>query len=294
MIGRGAVLAEVLQHVVRSTKAAAIYWNRRYEPGGSSNAIAKLKLQSRRTAPTSRHLRAICSSSLRTCSQRKESPIAFSLLSGRRAVLQGEPIAPFPVPAPTGIRRHAGQNRSTSTRSSWNPRSIRAAGFRDVWTPGEQEATRQLTRFRDEASANTSAAAIDRIPSAPRGYHPICTSAKSRRGKCEHAFNDGKRQGKTASSTTAGPSSWPSLDGVKSHHVLFHFPHTSERPLREEFQAFSLAARRCGAHGLAAWANGLSDRRRRHARAVDDRLDAQPRANDRRLVPDQRFADLLA
>ena len=49
-----------------------------------------------------------------------------------------------------------------------------------------------------------------------------------------------------------------------------------------------------GAGGLGRGTNRLSDRRRRHATAAPDRLDAQPRSHDRRQLPDEGSAHRLA
>ena len=61
----------------------------------------------------------------------------------------------------------------------------------------------------------------------------------------------------------------------------------ARRNFRPEFDAFPwIDDERCGST-RGARTHRLSDRRRRHARAVDDRLDAQSRAHDRGVVPDQ-------
>ena len=77
--------------------------------------------------------------------------------------------------------------------------------------------------------------------------------------------------------------------------ILYHFPHVPAR-------GFQPAPARGSPGGddrrptspPGARADRLPDRGRRHAPAARDRLDAQPRAHDRRLVPGQGSADRLA
>ena len=82
--------------------------------------------------------------------------------------------------------------------------------------------------------------------------------------------------------------------GNSRTHLLFHFPHTPEQPLRESFADFPWRTRPRETACLAARAHRLSHRGRRHARAVAHGLDAQSRAHDRGLVPGQGLADSLA
>ena len=67
-------------------------------------------------------------------------------------------------------------------------------------------------------------------------------------------------------------------------------PHLPERPLRASSKA-ALAQRHGGPARLAARAHRRADRRCRHAAALADRMDAQPRAHDRGQLPGQTFAD---
>ena len=71
-------------------------------------------------------------------------------------------------------------------------------------------------------------------------------------------------------------------------------PDLATRNFQPRFDAFPWRDDDAGAARLAARPDRLSDRRRRHARALADRLDAQPRAHDRGLVPGQAPADRLA
>ena len=69
---------------------------------------------------------------------------------------------------------------------------------------------------------------------------------------------------------------------------------TRRRQFPSRASSVSLARRCSGARRLAARPHRLSPRRRRHAAAVGNRLDAQPGADGDGLVPDQASADRLA
>jgi ligand-binding SRPBCC domain-containing protein len=76
----------------------------------------------------------------------------------------------------------------------------------------------------------------------------------------------------------------------KDIHLLYHFPHTSCAPLRPQFSQFPW---QCDPQGLRTWQRGrnrVPDCGRRHARVVDDRVDAQSGADGRRFVPRERLA----
>ena len=79
-----------------------------------------------------------------------------------------------------------------------------------------------------------------------------------------------------------------------AHHLLYHFPAYDDAAARCAVRALPLVARK---RRLEAWQRGshrLSTRRRRNARALGDRLDAQPRADDRRFAAHQESAPALA
>ncbi len=203
----------------------------------SSSAIVRSKRRFPRPARQSKHFRAICSSSPRTCSQRNASRIAFSLLSGMRAALWANRARHLPYRG-AGFRRPAGRNRSASTRWNSNPSSTGPPHFAMFGRRASAVPAANCRGFATRRSPNTSVAAIDPTPSARRGYHPICTSAKSRRGKCGMRLNDDNR--KKAPFSAAPRAKFLAELGWRefAHHVLYHFPHTSDQPLREEFKRF--------------------------------------------------------
>ena len=79
-----------------------------------------------------------------------------------------------------------------------------------------------------------------------------------------------------------------------AHHLLAAFPHTADAAAARALRGLPLARRPGRARGLAARPHRLPGRGRRHAAALDDRMDAQPRPAARRLVPRQGPAAAVA
>jgi deoxyribodipyrimidine photo-lyase len=250
IIGRGAAL-EVLQHVVRSTKAAAVYWNRRYEP-------ALVKRDREVEAAISKdgtHVETLAGNLLFEpadvlTKERKPYRVFTPFWKACRA--QGGPSAP--LPGPRGWHSPSRWPKSLAIDAlDLEPKIDWAAGFRDVWTPGERGAARQLSQFSDEALADyiRSRDRPDAVGTARLSPHLHFGEITPR--QIWYALNDGKR--KKAPSSAAPREKLLAELGWRefAHHVLFHFPHTSERPLREEFKRFPW---RRDARALTAWQRG--------------------------------------
>ncbi len=251
IIDRGPALV-ALQRVVRETKAAAVYWNRRYEPAlvqGDRQVEEALSRDDTQFETFPGNLLFEPADIL--TKERKPYRVFTPFWKACRA--RGEPSAPLPVPP----RWHSPSRwpKSLSIDAlELEPKIDWAAGFRDVWTPGEQEATRQLARFRDEALAD-----YVRGRDRPDAFGTSRLSPHLHFGEITprqvwHAINDCNDKRKAASSA-AGRAKFLAELGWRefAHHVLYHYPRTNEQPLREEFKRFPW---RRDARGLKAWQHG--------------------------------------
>ena len=118
-----------------------------------------------------------------------------------------------------------------------------------------------------------------------RGCRRICASAKSRRAGSSPPSRRRPQRRRRARRRT---SSSPSLAGANSPiRCSTSSPRSPTKNWSPRFDAFPWRDDEAALRGLAARPHRLSRRRRRHARALGDRLHAQSRADDRRLVPDQ-------
>ncbi|HEY0966755.1 MAG TPA: deoxyribodipyrimidine photo-lyase [Opitutaceae bacterium] len=253
ILARGGALA-ILRSLAASTGAGAVYWNRRYEPA----VIARDSTV--KTVLTSDGLEA--------------KSFNGSLLFEPHTITnkQGRPFQVFtpywrhcltlPVPAPVALR--AGPLPSPakwpagSTLASFGllPSIPWDAGFSPVWTPGEEGARRRLKAFVAET---ITAYADDRnVPSV---------TGTSRLSPHLHFGEVGPRQVWAAVQGLSRESGvFPLNNGARvylseigwrefSHHLVFHFPSTPERPLRPEFEAFPWASDPKGLR-LRAWQRG--------------------------------------
>ena len=199
-----------------------------------------------------------------------------------------------PIAAPARIP-FPGRVPAGDELASWNLLPAKpdwAGGMRESWEPGEQGA---LKRFNAFIAGFRGYAQKRNRPDVP---------ATSRLSPHLH-------WGEISPATLWRRASTAVADGAASdndlevflkeivwrefaYHLLVHWPDLPKKPFRPEFAAFPWAPDKAG---LSAWQRGRTgypDRRCRHARALAYGLDAQPRAHDRRLVPDQGPADPLA
>ena len=133
--------------------------------------------------------------------------------------------------------------------------------------------SRNSSTRRSFATARNATCRRSKRPRACRRISPSARSARGRSGAPPRCAGMS-----AATEKFLAELGWREF----AYHLLFHLGDLAQRNFRPEFDAFPWEDdERCG-RGLAARPHRLSDRRRRHARIVDDRLDAQSRAHDRR------------
>jgi len=255
ILARGPALP-VLQDLQRATGAATICWNRRYEPA----VIARDKA-------IKAHF---------TAAGVDVKSFNAALLFEPHAVAnkQGKPFQVFtpfwrhcltlPVTAPV---RLTAKQLPAPTRWPGSlglaeldllPRQGWADAFGSHWQPGEAGAQRRLKEFVAEA--------VDAY--AERRNSPD-VDGTSRLSPWLHTGEIGPRQVWAALQARAKASGvFPSSNGERvflsevgwrefAHHLLYHYPHTPEQPLREDFARFPWADDPQGVR-LRAWQRGLT------------------------------------
>lgn len=253
VLARGNAM-EVLGGLVKSTGAGAVFWNRRYEPA----AIARDSAIKSALLVSGIEAKSFCAALL------------FEPHSIRNK--QGRPFQVFtpfwkhcltlPVAAPVQstpnqlttpekwLRSEALGNLGLLPRIPWD------VGIASTWKPGEAGAAARLKLF---VTGAMSAYAETR-------NHPD-HDGTSQLSPWLHFGEIGPRQ-IWAAVAAAGRKSgvFPPGNGARvflseigwrefAHHLLFHFPHTPERPLREDFERFPWAEDP-GGKKLRAWQCG--------------------------------------
>lgn len=254
LVERGEAM-EVLKKLVTSTRAAAVFWNRRYEPA----AVARdTKIESELTAD------GIDAKSF-------SGALLFEPTAIRNK--QGGPFKVFtpfwkhcltlPVPPAETL----GRQMKIPAPGKW-PRSLSVeelklrpripwdAGFGEVWRPGEVGATARLKAFAKGAMEDYA-----------DGRNLPDRDGTSRLSPWLHFGELSPRQVWAAVQARSKESGvFPPSNGARvflseigwrefAHHLLFHFPHTPEQPLRAEFAKFPWADDQ-GGRKLRAWQRG--------------------------------------
>ncbi|NBO93956.1 MAG: deoxyribodipyrimidine photo-lyase [Planctomycetia bacterium] len=242
IIRTGPTLAAI-RDVVRETAATSVFWNRRYEPA----VIERDRL---------------LKSELKKQGLRTESYNASLLFEPWEVeTKQGRPYQvytpfwnavkdrPLPKPSPAPHQLTAPRNWPNSfdlAALELEPRIDWAAQMRKQWTPGEKGAVERLKRFTtvvDDYADGRNRPDYDGTSSLSPHLHL------------------GEISPRTVWHATVGDSVGVEIYHKElvwrefAYHLLYHFPHTAEQPLRTDFTRFPW---RNDAIALRAWQRGLT------------------------------------
>jgi deoxyribodipyrimidine photo-lyase len=244
----GAVLAQL----IAQTGADAVHWNRRYEPAVIARDAA-IKSQLTAAGVDAKSFAAAVLHEPHTVKNKSGNPFQVFTPYWKHCLTLD---VPEPVKLPAG---------PLAAPAKW-PRSLELAelallpaikwdaGFARIWQPGEAGATQRLKKFTAGAMARY---ADDRNLPDRDG-----TSALSPH---LHFGEISPRQVWWAVKALSKDSGvFPPSRGAQvflsevgwrefAHHLLYHFPHTPEAPLRSEFAAFPWQK---NAEQLRAWQRG--------------------------------------
>lgn len=211
---------QTLQALLRETGAEAVYWNRRYEP-----ALIARDTQIKAALSAQSFNSALLVEPWEMKTYRVFTPFWRAVLA------KGISVDRIP-PAPRNLPTPANWPKSLPLEElELLPKIDWAAGLRAAWQPGEAGAQEQLRRFV-KAAVTRYTAERDR-PDLP---------ATSRLSPHLHFGEIGPRQVWAAVAPIADSSGWGFLRQLGwrefAHHLLYHFPHTTDQPMRPEFEQF--------------------------------------------------------
>ena len=236
VIRRGASLAELLR-VAKATEASAVFWNRRYEPAviaRDRKVEAALRAAGLQTES--------CNGALlhEPGSVRNQAGRPFQVFTPfwKSCLASGEPSAPLPAPR----RLSAPPRRPASlplAALDLEPKLAWTDGLCAAWQPGAAGAQAELQRFLR-----------DGLLTYAEGRNRPDLVGTSRLSPHLHFGEISPRQVWQAVRRFAESQSiraevwrhWQFLTELGwrefAHHLLFHFPHMPEQPLRAEFARF--------------------------------------------------------
>jgi deoxyribodipyrimidine photo-lyase len=236
IIRRGPTL-EAIRELTDDSGATAVYWNRQYEPtlvSRDSRVKAALK-QDGLMAESSNSGLLFEPWTVRT--QKSEPYRVFSAF-WKACLRQPEPAPPADAPSQIRTPRRWPATLKL-TDLGLEPTIDWADGLHASWCPGEAGASEQLNCFLTEALSDYPSGRDhpDRRGTSRLSPHLHFGEISVRQiwfALREQQHGGGIRPSAQAIRSYSSELGWREF----AHHLLFHFPHTPEQPLRKEYAAF--------------------------------------------------------
>lgn len=228
--------AAILPALVRETGAAAVCWNRCYEPAAvARDSTLKAALKDAGIAVETFNASLL----FEPWKVKTQSGGWFKVYSPFWRACRALPAPAAPLRAPHSLSRYAG-SVAGERLDDWQLRPTRpdwAGGLRATWQPGEAGAAERLQDFLDRA-----------LQGYADGRDRPDRALTSRLSPHLHFGEIGPRQVWQAVQMAAGQNGAAARNAEKylseigwrefSHHLLFHFPDLPERNFRADFDAF--------------------------------------------------------
>lgn len=235
----------IIAALARETKAAAVAWNRLYDPGAIQRD-GKIEARCRENGVALRSFNASLLFEPWTVRTAQGSPYRVFTPFWRQC-LRLEPDPPgLSSPSPASPASWP----ASEALESWNLRNHdpdRAAGFRGVWRPGEEGALRKLERFLNDG---VSTYREDRDAPGKSGTSMLSPHLHfGEIGPRQIAAALGRLREGEGKSAFMRELGWREF----SHHLLFHNPDMGTVNLRSEFDRMPW---RDDAEDLRRWQRG--------------------------------------
>ncbi|HEX5844860.1 MAG TPA: deoxyribodipyrimidine photo-lyase [Rhodoplanes sp.] len=244
--------ARVIAELTGESGAAAVYWNRRYEPAGAAvdQAVAA-DISARGVAVQT--FQASLLFEPQAVQTRSGAPFAVFTPFLRHVLALDEPRTPLPAPA--RIRSAAGVASERLDDWALEPSGPDwAAKFNEHWTRGEAAACEKLAAFADGALADYAA-----LRDRPGGPHTSRLSPHLRFGEISpfqlwHAVRHAREAAAPRSIAASADKFVSELVWREfCHHLLWHHPDLAVRNFQPRFDDFPW---RSDDAALKAWRRG--------------------------------------
>lgn len=251
VIRQGKSLA-VLHALIQESQAEAVVWNRCYEPAVIARD-AEVKASLREQGVRADKGNAGLLFEPWTVANKAGKPFQVFTSFWKTCLARGEPPAPLPQPdhVPGPERWPAA---SSIDELGLEPQVEWTAAIRKAWNPGEHGAVDQLQRFLEEA-VWTYAQERDRPDSlgtsrlSPHLHFGEIGPRQVWNAIRKHGVRRRSAEAKQQLEAYLRQLGWREF----AYHLLYHFPHITDAPLRAEFAAFPW---REDANALKAWQRG--------------------------------------
>ncbi len=244
---------EVLRELVTECGASGVVWNRRYEPA----VVARDTKIKQRLAADGLAVESFNGSLLfepMRVATKEGRPYQVFTPFWRTLLAKDEPAEP--VAAPRRLEGVAPLPKTTGIDSLGLLPVIAWDGtMAQTWAPGEAGGAKQLGRFLDSAltAYATDRDRPDREGTSSLSPHLHFGEISPRR--VWHAVREAVGGTPAAKITRGGAEAYLRERGWRefANHLLFHFPHTADAPLRADYARFPWAN---DPVGLRAWQRG--------------------------------------
>jgi deoxyribodipyrimidine photo-lyase len=246
---------ETLGRLVEETGADAVFWNRRYEPAIVERDGA-IKAALRETGVEGRSFGGGLLHEPWTISTKRGDPYRVFTPFWKAALGTGAPGEP--LPAPSSLELPDDWPASDELVSfDLEPRHDWAARFPGLWNPGAEGASARLDAFlesglddyEDERDLPQRPGTSGLSPHLHFGEISPREVWYAVRAALEEAGGSKGKNGDWQFHPFLTELGWREF----AHHLLYHFPDTTTRPLRPEFEAFPW---REDPQELGAWQEG--------------------------------------
>lgn len=243
-----------LRSLAKETGASAVFWNRRYEPDAialDKSVDAGLRKAGLETATFNA---ALLFEPHEIVNQQGKP---FQVFTAYWRPCCQRPAPPEPEPTPRKLHAPATWPRSRPLDDlALEPRINWTDGMHAAWEPGEAGAQRQFAKFLESSLMDypTDRDRPDRTGTSRLSPHLHFGEISPR--QVWHAVQEARAQAARKSpKITASADCYLREIGWRefAHHLLFHFPHTLNQPLRPQYARFPWNN---SAANLKAWQRG--------------------------------------
>jgi deoxyribodipyrimidine photo-lyase len=233
IIRSGASLVE-LEQIIKTTNATSVYWNNLYEPAArkrDSNVQSALQEDGIEVLRYNSSL-LFEPGHIQT---NDEKPYTVFTPFWRKALtqlhLQPPRPAPRAIPTIAGLRSLPLETLQLLPAIPWDK------NFYSVWTPGEDGGHTQLTQFIEQCISNYQ---VSRDRPDQQGTSRVSPHLHFGELSPQQIVWAANQASIAAPGADTGVEVFVREIGWRefAHHLLFHFPHTAEQPLRQAFAHF--------------------------------------------------------
>ena len=249
LIVRRGPTGEALSRLVAESGATAVFWNRRYEPAAvARDSVLESKLREHGLLAESFNGSLL----FEPGTIRNQSGKPFQVFTAFWRACLAKQTPPPSKNAPKRLAAPESWPHSLDlSELRLEPAVDWAAGFREVWQPGESGAARQLKRFLQEALVNYP---VDRDMPGVAGtsrLSPHLHFGEISPGQVWRAVLEMMKDSPAACQAYLRQIGWREF----AHYLLHHRPESPQEALRREFLAFPW---RMDPKRFRAWTRGIT------------------------------------